>query len=118
MMHGEGTFPRLVELIQLESVQEDIRLHHMLLELLYESSRVTRLDWEDFGMSVCGDTGARLTCILAAVNDNFILYLLGIIEGASDDAEDPYHYPVIRVLVCTSNASTQSVTNCVAAGHE
>jgi hypothetical protein len=33
------------------------------------------------------------------VNDAFILYLLGIIEGASDDADDPYHYPVIRVLV-------------------
>ena len=34
-----------------------------------------------------------------AVNDAFILYLLEIIEGASDDADDPYHYPVIRVLV-------------------
>jgi hypothetical protein len=34
-----------------------------------------------------------------AVNDAFILYLLGIIEGASDDADDPYHYPVFRVLV-------------------
>jgi hypothetical protein len=37
--------------------------------------------------------------LLVAVNDDFILYLLGIIEGASDDADDPYHYPVIRVLV-------------------
>jgi hypothetical protein len=36
---------------------------------------------------------------LVAVNDAFILYLLDIIEGASDDADDPYHYPVIRVLV-------------------
>jgi hypothetical protein len=34
-----------------------------------------------------------------AVNDDFIIYLLDIIEGASDDADDPYHYPVIRVLV-------------------
>jgi hypothetical protein len=34
-----------------------------------------------------------------AVNDGFILYLLSIIEGVSDDADDPYHYPVIRVLV-------------------
>jgi hypothetical protein len=43
--------------------------------------------------------------LTVAVNDEFILYLLDIIEGASDDAEDPYHYPVIRVLVshtCTS----------------
>ena len=51
MMHTEGSFPRLVELVQMESVQEDTRLHQMLLELLYESSRVQRLDWEDFGMS-------------------------------------------------------------------
>jgi hypothetical protein len=51
MMHSEGTFPRLVELVQLESVQEDTRLHQMLLELLYESSRVQRLTWEDFGTS-------------------------------------------------------------------
>jgi hypothetical protein len=55
MMHKEGSFPRLVELVQLDDVQEETRLHQMLLELLYESSRVQRLDWEDFGMF-----GARL----------------------------------------------------------
>jgi len=49
MMHKEGSFPRLVDLVQLGDVQEDTRLHQMLLELLYESSRVQRLDWEDFG---------------------------------------------------------------------
>lgn len=48
MMHSEGTFPRLVELVQMPSVQEDTRLHQMLLELLYESSRIQRLNWEDF----------------------------------------------------------------------
>lgn len=37
--------------------------------------------------------------VAVAVNDAFILYLLDLIEGVSDDAEDPYHYPVIRVLV-------------------
>jgi hypothetical protein len=51
MMHSESTFPRLVELVQTGSVQEDTRLHQMLLELLYESSRVQRLTWEDFGTS-------------------------------------------------------------------
>lgn len=50
MMHTEGSFPRLVELVQTESVQEDTRLHQLLLGLLYESSRVQRLVWEDFGM--------------------------------------------------------------------
>lgn len=34
-----------------------------------------------------------------AIDDSFIVYLLGVIEGVSDDADDPYHYPVIRVLV-------------------
>jgi hypothetical protein len=50
MMHAEGTFPRLVDLVQMPGIQEDTRLHQMLLELLYESSRVQRLTAEDFGM--------------------------------------------------------------------
>jgi hypothetical protein len=52
MMHSETTFPRLVELVQTDSVQEDTRLHQMLLELLYESSRVQRLTGEDFSTSL------------------------------------------------------------------
>ncbi len=51
MMHSEGTFARLVELVQMEAVQEDTRLHQILLELLYESSRIQRLNWEDFSTS-------------------------------------------------------------------
>ena len=47
MMQAEGVFPRLVELIKTPSVQEDTRLHQMLLELMYESSRIQRLSWED-----------------------------------------------------------------------
>ena len=27
------------------------------------------------------------------------MYMFQIIEGLSDDVNDPYHYPVIRVLV-------------------
>ena len=27
------------------------------------------------------------------------MYLFGVIEGLSSDVNDPYHYPVIRVLV-------------------
>ena len=61
MMHSEGTFARLVELIQEESVQEDTRLHQMLLELLYESSRIQRLVWEDFGTFFDGTAGSMLT---------------------------------------------------------
>jgi hypothetical protein len=48
MMQSETTFPRLVELVQMDAVQEDTRLHQLLLELLYESSRGQRLTLEDF----------------------------------------------------------------------
>lgn len=51
MMQSECTFPRLVELVQSDTVQEDIKLHQMLLELLYESSRGQRLTYEDFSTS-------------------------------------------------------------------
>lgn len=33
------------------------------------------------------------------IEDDFIAYLFQIIEELSDDVNDPYHYPVIRVLV-------------------
>jgi len=33
------------------------------------------------------------------IEDEFIIYMFDIIEGLSDDVNDPYHYPVIRVLV-------------------
>jgi hypothetical protein len=48
MMHSEGTFARLVELVQKDTVQEETRLHQLLLQLLYESSRIQRLTYEDF----------------------------------------------------------------------
>ena len=39
--------------------------------------------------------------MIVHIEDNFIQYLLELIEGLSDDVNDPYHYPVIRVLVST-----------------
>jgi hypothetical protein len=47
-MMEEGAFPRLVSLITAPGVREDARLHQMLMELMYESSRIQRLKWEDF----------------------------------------------------------------------
>lgn len=35
------------------------------------------------------------------VDDDFIRCLFDIIEDLSYDVTDPYHYPVIRVLVST-----------------
>lgn len=81
-MIDESCFSRLLELINgREAI--DPRLHRLLLQLMYEMSRVERLRTED----------------LLLVDDNFVSYLFQIIEGASDDVRDPYHYPVIRVLV-------------------
>lgn len=85
MMNTEGCFPKLVELIK---GGQDERLHRSLLELLYEMSRMQRLSQEDLGM----------------VDDELVTYLLSIIESLSNDVDDPYHYPVIRVLVSLFNA--------------
>ena len=46
MMKEEGGFPKLLELI-LERKDDDAGLHRMLLELLYEMSRIQRLRMED-----------------------------------------------------------------------
>lgn len=81
-MNQEGCFPRLIELIKRDR-REDPRLHRLLLEVLYESSRMQRLNTEDLGH----------------VDDEFVTCLFQIIEELSDDVDDPYHYPVIRVLV-------------------
>ncbi|MCJ1412417.1 hypothetical protein MMC19_006511 [Ptychographa xylographoides] len=81
-MNEEGVFPILLELIQSKQ-NEDVALHRILLELLYEMSRIQRLRTQD----------------LILIEDNFITYLLMFIEGLSDDVNDPYHYPVIRVLL-------------------
>jgi hypothetical protein len=82
LMNNAGCFPRLLELIK-RGKRDDARLHRMLLELLYEMSRMHRISVEDLGQ----------------VDDGFIQYLFQIIEELSDDVDDPYHYPVIRVLV-------------------
>ncbi|CAD6571718.1 MAG: hypothetical protein ASARMPREDX12_004663 [Alectoria sarmentosa] len=82
MMNEEDGFPRLLELIQ-GGKDDDAGLHRMLLELLYEMSRIQRLRTED----------------LILIEDEFIAYMFQIIEGLSDDVNDPYHYPVIRVVL-------------------
>ncbi|KAH7349579.1 LDB17 protein [Plectosphaerella cucumerina] len=81
-MVEEACFPRLLELINGRK-DADPRLHRSLLELMYEMSRVERLRLED----------------LLQVDDGLIHYLFQIIEELSNDAHDPYHYSVIRVLL-------------------
>ncbi|TVY91219.1 Protein dip1 [Lachnellula willkommii] len=81
-MNHEGCFPRLLELVK-QGKKDDARLHRMLLELLYEMSRMQRLSAEELGQ----------------VDDEFVIYLFQMIEELSDDVDDPYHYPIIRVLL-------------------
>ncbi|KAL6721148.1 pre-rRNA processing [Lecanora helva] len=82
MMSEEGVFPRLLELIN-GRVDDDAGLHRTLLEVLYEMSRIQRVRILD----------------LVSIEDEFIEYMFQIIEGLSDDVNDPYHYPVIRILL-------------------
>lgn len=81
-MIDEGCFPKLVELMNGRR-DDDRRLHRLLLELMYEMARIERLRMED----------------LLSVDDNFVTYMFQLIEGLSDDVDDPYHYPIIRVLL-------------------
>ncbi|KAJ5935477.1 hypothetical protein N7466_005024 [Penicillium verhagenii] len=86
MMNEEGVFARLLELIQArrrEDMDSEAGLHRLLMDLLYEMSRVQRVRIED----------------LVLVDDDFIRCLFDIIEDLSYDVTDPYHYPVIRVLL-------------------
>ena len=52
MMNEEGVFSRLRELIQ-ERKGDDLCLHRMLLDLLYEMSRIQRLRTEDLSKHRC-----------------------------------------------------------------
>ncbi|OKL63705.1 hypothetical protein UA08_00643 [Talaromyces atroroseus] len=85
LMNEEGCFPKLLELIRSPGINLDngAGLHRLLMDLLYEMSRIQKIKIED----------------LFCVDDDFVKYLFEIIEGVSDDAHDPYHYPVIRVLL-------------------
>ncbi|KAJ5898868.1 hypothetical protein N7495_003612 [Penicillium taxi] len=84
MLNEEGAFARLLELIQAVRRDDlDGGLHRILMDLIYEMSRIQRMKIED----------------LVLVDDNFIRCLFDIIEDLSYDVTDPYHYPVIRVLL-------------------
>lgn len=56
MMNEEGVFARLLELIQAlrkENMDGGEGLHRLLMDLLYEMSRIQRVKVEDLGMSIC-----------------------------------------------------------------
>ncbi|CAK7208821.1 pre-rRNA processing [Sporothrix curviconia] len=93
-----GCFARLVELIKASHVG-DRRLHRLLLELMYEMACIERVRVMD----------------LLAVDDSFVSYLFQIIEDLSDDIDDPYHFPVIRVLLVLNEQYMVAATSAAAA---
>lgn len=53
MLQHEGAFPRLVELIaEFHGTEGEEQLHCILLDIMYEMSRIQRLTWEDLCMSL------------------------------------------------------------------
>lgn len=62
------------------------------MELLYEMSRIQKIKLNE----------------LALVGDDFVQMMFEIIEQVSDDVNDPYHYPTIRVLVSKLAPPAQS----------
>ena len=67
MMGEEGAFPRLVGLIQ-ERKDDETGLHRMLLELLYEMSRIQRLRLEE--LSELSHSMSLLSCLLTGCSAN------------------------------------------------
>lgn len=51
LLNEEGAFTRLVDLISSPLQNEDVNLHRMLMELLYEMSRIQRIKPDDLGAS-------------------------------------------------------------------
>lgn len=93
-MIEESCFHRLIELINGRK-EDDPPLHRLLLELIYEMSRIQKLRIQD----------------LVHVDDCFVNYLFELTELLSDDVNDPCHYPIIRVLVGCSPHTPGKVTH-------
>ena len=49
MMNSEGAFPRFIDLIASFQRHEEEGLHRLLMELLYEMSRIQRIKLQDIG---------------------------------------------------------------------
>ncbi|TGZ85523.1 hypothetical protein EX30DRAFT_26354 [Ascodesmis nigricans] len=81
-MLEDNLFGRLVELVRTKR-DEDWLLWRVVLDLMYEMSRMQRLRPQDF----------------LSINDDFVHYLFGLVEEDPYDHEDPYHYPIIRMLL-------------------
>ncbi|RPA81191.1 hypothetical protein BJ508DRAFT_326578 [Ascobolus immersus RN42] len=83
LMLENDCFERLKGEILDRKDDEEQWLVKRLMKLLYEMSRIQKLRRED----------------LQSIDDEFITYLLDLVEAAPTDASDPYNYIIIRVLL-------------------
>lgn len=116
-MNEEGSFPRLLELVQHQKPDDSDHgagLHRLLMNLLYEMSRIQRVKVEDLGelqLNFCTWTPSRVDGVdgildvlelwlipgesilgcAVLVEDDFVKYLFDIIEGLSNDG--PQSHP-------------------------
>jgi hypothetical protein len=104
LLNDEGAFPKLIELVQTPKQDGEANLHRLLMELLYEMSRIQKISLADLGKSNGFTFRIYLLITRGAgcVSDDFVQCLFEIIEQVSHDVSDPYHYPVIRVLVSSN----------------
>lgn len=71
-LQQEGAFPRLVELIsEYDGKEGEEPLHRMLLDIMYEMSRIQRLTWEDLCTCTFGpDATSRLLTVVLKHSDS------------------------------------------------
>ena len=69
------------------------------MQMLYEMSRVQKISTDDLGMCFRNPTALLANIRAASVSDEFVECLFDLIEQVSGNVNDPYHYPVIRVLL-------------------
>jgi hypothetical protein len=61
LLNDEGAFVRLVDLIASPEPSEDVILHRLLMELLYEMSRIQRVKTDHLGTLIASHTAPHGT---------------------------------------------------------
>ena len=119
VLNEEGVFSRLLDLILNPHDDEGGTLRRLLMELLYEMARIQKVTLGD--LCTCAQPGHEMSTALcigtwlteaeASVGDDFVSCLFDIIEQVSNDVSDPYHYPVVRVLVSSRRLRVAALTD-------
>lgn len=57
ILNNEGAFPRLTELITSPAVRDELTLHRLLMQLLYEMSRIQKITNDDLSRETAPGAG-------------------------------------------------------------